>query len=125
MVEYCEIYISGVRLLGIGWVQDADEFLEEVANTLSEIERFVYISLSINMSQVYNYQLKVSSYDAMMLYLKGVRYKGGSSLSSQEMMELDNKLRHALSYIYGLTIENIETRCNRKFEFDEVEQCLI
>jgi len=121
MVEYCEIYITGVRKLNIGWCASYDAFLDEVADNISDIERFNFISISLNMSQVYNFHLKVSSYDAMLIYIKGVRYFGFSYLNERLTIELEEKLKLYLSYVYGLTFDNIEIRCAKKFEYEELE----
>ena len=121
MIEYCDIYIFGVRQEGLGWSSDPDALLEEVALNLSDIERLNYVSISLNMSQVYNFYLKVSTYDSMFLYFKGVRYQGKSLLNEIEMLELEHKLNIYLSYVYGLTYQDIEIRCSKKFDFKELE----
>jgi hypothetical protein len=121
MVEYCDIYLLGVRQEGLGWSPDVDALLEDIANNLSDIERFNYVSVSVNMAQVYNFYLKVSSYDSMVIYFKGVRYKGKTIFNEIELLELEQKLFVYLSYVYGLTFQNIEIRCSKKFGFDEME----
>lgn len=120
-VEYCDIYLFGVRQEGLGWSQDADALLEDIANNLSDIERFNYVSVSINMSQVYNFYLKTSSYDSMMIYFKGVRYRGSSIFNEIEMLEIEQKIRVYLSYVYGLSFQDIEIRCSQKYEYSELE----
>jgi len=120
MVEYCDIYLFGVRQEGLGWTSDADALLEDIANNLSDIERFNYISVSINMAQVYNFYLKVSTYDSMVIYFKGVRYKGKSIFNEIELLEIEQKISMYLSYVYGLTFKNMEIRCSKKFEFTEL-----
>jgi hypothetical protein len=121
MVEYCDIYLFGVKQEGLSWSSDADALLEDIANNLSDIERFNYVSISLNMAQVYNFFLKTSSYDSMMIYFKGVRYKGSSIFNEIEMLELEQKLRIYLSYVYGLVFHEIEIRCSQKFEYAELE----
>jgi len=121
MISYCDIYIFGVKQEGLGWSPDPDALLEDIANNLSDIERFNYVSISLNMAQVYNFYLKTSSYDSMMIYFKGVRYKGNSIFNEIEMLELEQKLRVYLSYVYGLTFQDMEIRCSQKYEYTELD----
>jgi len=121
MVEYCDIYIFGVKQEGLNWTSDPDAFLEDISTNLSDIEGLNYISASVNMAQVYNFYLKTSTYDSMMLYFKGVRYHGISLLNEMQILELEQKLRVYLSYVYGLTYQNIEVRCSKKYEYNELE----
>ena len=121
MVEYCDIYIFGVKQEGLSWTADPDSFLEDISTNLSDIEGLNYILASVNMAQVYNFYLKTSTYDSMMLYFKGVRYHGISLLNEMQILELEQKLRVYLSYVYGLTYQNIEVRCSKKYEYNELE----
>jgi hypothetical protein len=120
MVGYCDIYITGVRKESLGWVDDPDAFLDDVAENISDIPRFTFISVSLNMVQAYNYQLKVASYEAMMIYLKGVRYFGKSDFSLQESLDLETKIGLYISYIYGFSYENIEIRTSKKYDIKEL-----
>jgi len=122
MFEYCELYITGVRHLGLNWVQDPDGLLDEINNVLMEIERFNFIYLTLNMSQIYNYHLRTNNYDSMMIYIKGAKYKGQALLSVDQLMELESHIKYALGYVYGLTFLELELRSARKYEFEELEE---
>jgi hypothetical protein len=120
--DYCEIYISGIRKFGLGYVDDFDELLDEIAQNFSDISKFFYLSISLDMNQVYNFFLRVSNYETMTIFLKGVRYKGSSMLNEKELNELQDNIKQQISYIDGLTFQDIEIRCAKSYEFKQLEE---
>ena len=117
--DYSEIYITGVSMSDDYWVNNPDSLLDDIKDALSEIKRFNFISISLNMSQVYNVRLKLRSYNSMMMYIKGVRFKGESFFDEDTVKEIKRELRKYLAYIYGFNLQNIEMRCYKKYNWED------
>lgn len=120
-ITYCEVYIRGVVLQGLGWTDDPDSLLDEIADNLNDIERLNFISISLNMNKAYNYHLKTSSYHSMLLYIKGIRYMGKAEMTVDELTELESKIKLYLGYVYGLSTNEFEWRLTQKMEYKELE----
>jgi len=116
--EYSEIYITGVGMVDDYWVNNPDFLLDDIKDALAEIKRFNFISISLNMSQVYNVRLKLRSYNSMMMYIKGINFKGESYFEEDSVKEIKKELRKYLSYIYGFNLQNIELRCYKKYNYE-------
>jgi hypothetical protein len=109
-METCEIYILDLRYDDQKWIDNPDDLLQLISNNLSEIDEFSFTELTINMSQVYNVSLKESHYDAMILYIKNIKYKHNEFLSIDDVQTLEQELTKHLSYIEKLTFGPIEFR---------------
>lgn len=116
IIESSEIYITGVKNEDDYWAYDPDSFLDDIQNSLMEINRFDFISISVNMSEVYNVSLKVKNYTSMVVYLKGVQYKGEMFFNKTLFEELKLKLETRLKCVYGLSFQDIEIRSYKKVE---------
>jgi len=110
MIESCEIYITGVTYEGMSWVDDPDSFLELLYNNFNEIPHFYFVSISVNMAQVYNVNLKSSNYETMTVYLKGIKFEHQEFLSLELIRDLEKKLKEQLDYIEKLVFKEIEFR---------------
>ena len=120
MVESTEIYITGVRYKSESWYSNPDELLDTVADYLYEISGFVFISLSLNMSQVHNVSIVSTQYDAMMLYLKGVKYQGTSFLSEDMIRELRDKIIEKLNQLPEFEFVDVQLRSGLKYEASDL-----
>ena len=114
-MESCDIYIKSVRYEDAAWSDNPDILLELIYNNFSEIPRFYFVSVSINMSQVYNVNLKQMNYDSMILYLKGVKYLSEEFLPLADVQELIGKMREQLGYIENLDFGAIEIRSSKLY----------
>ena len=109
-MESCDIYIISVRYDGIGWINNPDDLLQSIYNNFCEIPDFYFVSLSLNMSQVYNVNLKQSNYEAMILYIKGIKYQHSEFLTLDQVKDLESKIKQQLNYIEKLSYGEIEVR---------------
>ena len=114
-MESCDIYIKSIRYEDAAWVENPDILLELIFNNLNEIPRFYFVSMSLNMSQVYNVNLKNTNYDDMILYLKGVKYKNEEFLSLEYVTELISHIQQQLGYIEHLEFGAIEIRSSNLY----------
>lgn len=115
MKEITDIYFTGLRLQGQSWIDFPDEFLELVNNNLSEISNFYFGSVTLNMTQVYNVSLKETNYDSIMMYLKDCIYKHNKFMSLDNVRELTVKIKEKLKYIPDLECQNLEIRCDKGY----------
>jgi hypothetical protein len=97
------------------WLDDPDAVLSEIFDNLSEINGFHFVSISINMSQVYNVSLKQTNYDSMNMFLKGVKFNGIEFFDLTSITKLEKSIRNQLSYIDGLYFQNMEIRCSSRY----------
>jgi len=114
-MESCDIYIKGVKYQDSSWLSNPDVLLSLVYVNLSEISSFYFVSLALNMAQVYNVSLKQSNYDSMVLYIKGVKYKREEFLKLKELQRLIRDIKEQLTYIDGLSFGSIEVRCAKTY----------
>lgn len=114
-MESCEIYIKSVRYENAQWTDNPDEMLDALYNNLNEIRKFYFVSVSVNMAQVYNISLKEPNYDSMILYLKGCKYKNTEFLSEELIEELEIELKNKLNFIEGLDYGEIEIRTSKLY----------
>ena len=112
-MESSEVYITGVSYNNISWTDNPDGFLDEIYNNLYEINDFSFSGISVNMSEVYNVNLKSSYYEAMMVYLKGVKYKHSGFINLNDIKQLESEIKRVLNYISGMAIGQIEFRTNK------------
>ena len=114
-MENCEIYITGVVYNNNSWINDIDQFLQEVYNQLNEIRNFRFISLCATESQVYNVGLKETNYESMIIYIKGAKYKNSEFLNLYDTQELEFKMKEQLNNIENLSFNEIEIRTSKSF----------
>jgi len=100
---------------GSSWVDNSDSLLDQIYNNLNEISQFYFVSLSINMAQVYNVNLKENSYDSMIMYLKGVKYKHNEFINKEDIVELEEQITKYLNYIEGFNFGEIEIRSSKVY----------
>ena len=115
MIENCEIYVTQVRYKNSSWEDNPDVLLQNIYDNLSEINKFYFITLVINMAQVYNVGLKESHYDSMIIYIKGIKFRHKEFLDLKDVRELETQLREQLNYIDDLYFEDIEIRSTKNF----------
>ena len=108
--ENCELYITSLAYSGQSWLDNPDSLLESIYNNLTEIKDFYFVSLTLNMAQVYNVNLKQTYYDSMILYLKGVKYKHEEFIGLDNIKELESEIKKQLKYIEGLYFGELEFR---------------
>ena len=120
MVEVAEIYITSVRYKSQTWFNEPDQMLDDVANYLNEINSFSFLSLSLNMSQVHSVSLVTTQYDAMMLYLKGVKYQGSSFLTNNQIHELREKIVEKLKQLPEFEFTDVQIRSALKYEYHDL-----
>ena len=114
-MESCDIYIKSVMYKESAWTDDPDVLLESIFNNLNEISRFYFVSMALNMVQAYNVNLKMSNYDSMVLYLKGVKYKSEEFLSFNFVEEMIEKIKQQLNYIDDFNFGAIEVRSSKLY----------
>lgn len=114
-MESCDVYIKSVTYEDLGWIDDPDLILEQVFNNLSEIPHFYFVSLSLNMAEVFNVNLQQSNYESMLLYIKGVKYKHHEFLGLPDVQEMIEKIKQQLGYIENLYTGKIEIRSSKLY----------
>lgn len=117
MIKACEIYITSVRYKSQAWFNDPDVLLDEIANYLNDVCQFNFSSISLNMSQVYNVALKNTNYDAMMIYIKGVKCQGHCFLSEMEIVHFRNQIITKLQSIPEFEFSDVQIRSTIKYEY--------
>lgn len=113
MMESCDIYIKSLIFENLAWLDNPDDLLDQIYNNLNEISNFYFVSLSLNMAQVYNVNLKEQNYDSMIIYLKGVKYKHEEFIDKDAIIDLEDKIKEQLYYIEGLDFGEIEIRSSK------------
>ena len=119
-MESSDIYIKTIRYENSSWTDNPDVLLELIYNNFNEISRFYFVSLALNMSQVYNVNLKQTNYDSMVLYIKGIKYKSEEFLSLEDVQELIAKIAEQLGYIENLSFGAIEMRSSKLYSDREL-----
>lgn len=114
-MESCDIYLKSVVYRELSWLDSPDALLDLIYNNLNEISAFDFVSISINMAQVYNVNLKTSNYDSALIYLKGVKFKQEEFLTEGDLQELEVEIRKQLGYIEGLYVGEIEVRSSKLY----------
>lgn len=114
-MEFCDIYISPLKYENIEWADDPDSLLQLIYDNLSEITGFYFVSISLNMSQVYNVSLKTENYDSMVLYLKGIKYNKKEFLSLDDVQELEQEIRKQLGFIENLEIGDMHFKTSKLY----------
>lgn len=119
-MENCEIYLTGVVYKDQCWYDNPDFLLDQIYNNLNEISGFIFSSISINMSQVYNVSLKQSNYDSMIMFLKNVKYNSTDFLKLIDVQTLIQKITQQMKYIEGLSFVGIEIRCKKSYSDNDL-----
>lgn len=119
-MESSDIYIKNIWYENAAWTDNPDILLELVYNNFNEIPRFYFVSLALNMSQVYNVNLRQSNYDSMILYIKGIKYKSEEFLSLEDVQELIIKIEEQLGYIENLSFGSVEMRSSKLYSDREL-----
>jgi len=119
-MERCEIYISSIVYKNQTWMDDPDSLLNQVYDNLNEIKNFYFTSVSLDMAQVYNVSLKQTNYDAMMIFLKGVRYGQNEFMTFQEVQKVVDEVSKQLEFIDDLFFGNIEVRSSKLYSDKEL-----
>lgn len=109
-METCEIYMTGVVYNNLSWLDDPDYLLNQIFDNLNEISNFDFASLSLNMCQVYNVNLKQTNYESMSMYLKKVKFRHQEFLTLPDVEIITEKIKKQLSYIDGFSYTNLEIR---------------
>jgi hypothetical protein len=114
-MQICDIYFTSMHFNQQNWLDDPDTFLKQVYDNLNEINGFHFVSVSLNMAQVYNVSLRQTNYDSMVMFLKGVKYFGVEFFDLNSVIKLEVAIRKQLGYIEGLYFENMEIRSSSSY----------
>jgi len=119
-MERSEIYITSIVYKSQTWLDDPDSLLNQVYDNLNEIKNFYFTSISLDMAQVYNVSLKQTNYDAMMIFLKGVRYGQNEFMTFKEVQIVVDEVTKQLEFIDDLSFGNIEVRSSKLYSDKEL-----
>lgn len=109
--KFTEIYIKGLTYYGNYWVDDQDELIEKIVNSL-QITNFEYMSIALNLSQVFATSQAPTQYSGIVLFFKNVTYNGKEYLLQDECSMLRQQIKNCLTSIKELQIGDIEIRTN-------------
>jgi len=111
-VKNTEIYIKGLIYYENYWVDDPDELINKIVDSLKNIEKFEYMSIALNLSQVFATAQAPMQYSGMILFFKNVIYNEKEYLSLDECNVLKSQIQASLNAIQELKFGDIEIRTN-------------
>ena len=110
--NFTEIYIKGLIYYGNHWVDDPDELINEIVESFVVINGFEYMSIALNLSQVFSTSQIPTQYSGIILFLKNVTFNGDGYLSSAASASLRESIMNRLRTINELQFEDVEIRTN-------------
>ena len=110
--KFTEVYVKGLIYYDNYWVDDPDELLGKITDALQILNSFEYMSIALNLSQVFATSQAPTQYSGIVLFFKNVAYNKKDYLSLEECSTLKRQIQECLNTIQELKCGDIEIRTN-------------